>query len=118
MGDDERQAQIAQQALARAETVALTLPALCELCWVLRRGCKLSSEEITRAIQLLIESAHIVVDRPGFDAGLALLDEGGDFTDGVIAHGGTMLGAETFVSFHKAAVRHLAANGRSARLLG
>jgi predicted nucleic-acid-binding protein len=56
VSDDQRQARIAQRQLARAESVALTLPVLCELHWVLSRGYKISSSEIARAIRLLIDS--------------------------------------------------------------
>ncbi len=39
-GDDARQAGIAQAALAEADLVALPLPVLCELVWVLAQGYK------------------------------------------------------------------------------
>ena len=42
---------------------------------------------------------------------------GGDFADGVIAYEGNWLGADTFVSFDKKAVRLMEAQGVSARLL-
>ena len=38
VGDDKLQSTAAQEALANAEAIALTLPALCELVWVLSRG--------------------------------------------------------------------------------
>ena len=50
-------------------------------------------------------------------AGLNMLDAGGDFADGVIAYQGRWLGAETFVSFDKQAVRLIKAGGAEARLL-
>ena len=56
-------------------------------------------------------------DRPAIDAGLAVLDGGGDFADGVIAYEGKWLGAETFVSFDKRAVERLTEQGISARVL-
>jgi predicted nucleic-acid-binding protein len=46
-----------------------------------------------------------------------MLDAGGDFADGVIAYEGKWLGAETFVSFDKKAVRTLTSVGVSARVL-
>ena len=48
---------------------------------------------------------------------MSVLDAGGDFADGVIAYEGSWLGGETFVSFDKAAVTLLTAQGQSARLL-
>ena len=46
-----------------------------------------------------------------------MLDAGGDFADGVIAYEGSWLGAETFVSFDRRAVKLLEAQGKSAQLL-
>jgi predicted nucleic-acid-binding protein len=59
----------------------------------------------------------ITADANAAEAGLALLDTGGDFADGVIAYEGNWLGADTFVSFDKRAVKLLEAQGGSARLL-
>jgi predicted nucleic-acid-binding protein len=117
-GDDERQSRIAQNTLARADMVAVTIPALCELVWVLAQGYKIDVAEIAAAIRGLINSANVVVSRPAAEAGLVLLEAGGDFADGVIAFEGSQLGAETFVSFDKKAVRLLAKSGEAARLLG
>jgi predicted nucleic-acid-binding protein len=116
-GDNARQARVAQQELARAETIALTLPALCELAWVLSRGYKASSVEIAEGMRRLINAASVMVNRPAVEAGLAQLDAGGDFADGAIAFEGAWLGAPTFVSFDKEAVRLMKARGQSARLL-
>jgi len=117
-GDDERQSRIAQNTLARSDMVAVTIPALCELVWVLVRGYKIDVAETAAAIRGLINSANVVVSRPAAEAGLVQLEAGGDFADGVIAFEGSQLGAETFVSFDKKAVRLLAKSGEAARLLG
>ena len=37
-GDDERQSKLAQAELAKADAIALALPALCELVWVLSQA--------------------------------------------------------------------------------
>jgi predicted nucleic-acid-binding protein len=116
-GDDKRQSGVAQAELARAEVVALALPALCELVWVLSRGYKIPSAEIAETIRRLMNAVNVVVNRPAAEAGLALLDAGGDFADGVIAYEGSWLGAETFVSFDKRAVKLIDAQGESVRLL-
>ncbi|HSS86078.1 MAG TPA: type II toxin-antitoxin system VapC family toxin [Reyranella sp.] len=116
-GDNARQSKVAQAELAKAEMVALALPALCELVWVLSRGYKIPSVEIVEAIRRLMNAANVVVNRPAAEAGLALLEAGGDFADGVIAYEGNWLGAETLVSFDKKAVKLMKAQGESARLL-
>jgi len=116
-GDNERQSKVAQAELANADVVALALPALCELVWVLSHGYKIPSIEISEAIRRLMNSVNVVVDRPAAEAGLALLDAGGDFADGVIAYEGSWLGADTFMSFDKKAVKLMKVQGKSVRLL-
>jgi len=60
---------------------------------------------------------NVEMDRPAIEAGLEILDKGGDFADGVIAYEGQWLGAEEFVSFDRQAVSMLKSQGRKARLL-
>jgi predicted nucleic-acid-binding protein len=79
--------------------IALAIPALCELVWVLSQGYKISSRDIAEAIRRLINGANVAVNRPAVEAGLALLDAGGDFADGVIAYEGNWLGADAFCLF-------------------
>lgn len=116
-GDDPRQSRIAQAELAAADAVMLALPALCELVWVLSQGYKIPEAEIAEAIRRLIHAGNVVVNRPAVEAGLALLESGGDFADGVIAYEGEWLGAEIFLSFDKEAARLLRGTGRAVRLL-
>ena len=115
--DHESHSKAAQSALKRAELVAISVPALCELVWVLSQGYKVSSKEIATAIRHLINGENVQVNRPAAEAGLAFLDAGGDFADGAIAYEGSWLGADTFVSFDKRAVKLMDAQGRAARLL-
>ena len=117
MGDDQRQSPIAQAELAKAETVALTLPALCELVWVLSRGYKVATADIVEALRRLIDSTNVALNRPAVEAGLALLKAGGDFADGVIDYEGRWLGSDGFVSFDEKAVKLLQAQGLTARRL-
>jgi len=97
--------------------VAISIPALCELVWVLSQGYKVPSGDISEAIRRLINAANVAVNRSAAEAGLAVLDAGGDFADGVIAYEGNWLGADTFVSFDKKAVKLMEAQGQSVRLL-
>ena len=116
-GDDERQSRAAQAQLANADMIALAIPVLCELVWVLSQGYKHPAHEIATAVRRLIDGANVVVNRQAVEAGLELLEAGGDFTDGVIAYEGRWLGAETFISFDRKAVKLMTAQGKSARLL-
>ncbi|MDB5395907.1 MAG: hypothetical protein JWM91_3413 [Rhodospirillales bacterium] len=93
-GDDKRQSERAQVELANADMVAVALPALCELVWVLGLGYKIPAAQISKAIRRLINGANLAVNRPAVEAGLAVLDAGGDFADGIITYEGSWLGAE------------------------
>ena len=115
--DDPRQAGIAKKVLQNAELVAIPVTALCEFVWVLREGYKKPAGDVADAIRILMDSANVVMNRPAVEAGLAVLEAGGDFADGAIAYEGKWLGAEEFVSFDKDAVKHLKSKGVRARLL-
>jgi predicted nucleic-acid-binding protein len=114
--DHEQQSRAAQTAL-KAELVAIPIPVLCELVWVLSQGYKMPFAEIAEVIRRLINGANVVVNRPAAEAGLTMLDAGGDFADGVIAYEGNWLGADIFVSFDKKAVKLIEAQGEAAQLL-
>jgi predicted nucleic-acid-binding protein len=118
VADDPQQARLAADVLRDAEIVAVTLPTLCELVWVLARGYKREAREIIEAIRRLVESATVRVDRPAVGAGLAVLEAGGDFADGVIAFEGRRLGGTVFTSFDRAATELIAATGGETHLLG
>lgn len=115
--DDARQARVAEKLLREATLIAISLPCLCELAWVLCRGAKLSTEDISEVIRSLMAIDKVVMNRPAAEAGLALLRDGGDFADGVIAYEGHWLGGESFASFDKQAVELLSAQGTPVRLL-
>ena len=116
--DDRKQAAAAAKFLRTAELIAVSLPCLCELVWVLHSVYDFGREEIVEAIESLLDAANVVVNRPAADAGLAVLKAGGDFADGAIAWEGRWLGGETFVSFDKKAVARIGELGELARLLG
>ena len=115
--DDPDQARAAVQVLTEAELIAVAMPCLCEFVWVLRRVYGFDTNEVARAIRALLAVNNVEVNRPAAEAGLSLLETGGDFAEGVIAYEGRWLGGETFVSFDRAAVSLLTARGESARLL-
>jgi predicted nucleic-acid-binding protein len=115
-GDDARQSIAAQKSLRNAELVGLTLPALCELVWVLTRGYKIPPREIGETIRRLTEASNVAVNRAAVEAGLQMLERGGDFADGAIAYEGRWLGCDTFLSFDKRAVKLLAAAGRKTEI--
>ncbi len=115
--DEPIQGALAVAALLGAEAVAVTLPSLCEFVWVLTRGYRKSPNEVAGAMRKLIDSASVLVDRPAVEAGLAILERGGDFADGVIAFEGRRAGGDVFTSFDREAVNFVAATGGEASLL-
>ena len=115
--DDPKQGRAAAKLLKEASRIAVSLPCLCELVWVLRKGAKLTPDEIAVTIRDLLDTEKVVMNRPAVEAGLAFLKAGGDFADGIMAYEGNWLGGETFVSFDKKAVAILEQQRQAARLL-
>jgi predicted nucleic-acid-binding protein len=115
--DDPAQAAVAAAVLTDAELIAVALPSLCEFVWVLLRVYGFQPADAANAIRVLLATVNVEVNRPAVEAGLLVLDAGGDFADGVIAYEGHWLGGETFVSFDKKAVALLAVQGHSSHLL-
>jgi len=117
MRDDAKQARSAARLLKDAEVIAVSLTSLCEFVWVLRRVYNVGRQDISAALEALLDAGNVAVNRPAVDAGLAVLRAGGDFADGLIAYEGNWLGGETFVSFDRKAVALITKQGHPARLL-
>jgi predicted nucleic-acid-binding protein len=115
--DDKKQGQASAKLLRDAELIAVSLPCLCEFVWVLRRVYNFGLQDISTALAALLDAGNVVVNRPAVEAGLAVLEAGGDFADGVIAYEGNWLGGEIFVSFDKKAVSLIGEQGQQTRLL-
>lgn len=77
---------------------------------------QLSRNDVADAIRVLLAIGNVEADRTAAEVGLAVLEAGSDFADGVIAHEGSRLGGQTFVSFDRQAINLLQAAGLSARL--
>jgi len=115
--DDPEQTDVSTRAMARATILAIPVPLLCEFVWVLRSVYRFKAAEIGFAMRRLLAAENVETNRAAVEAGLAMIDAGGDFADGAIAYEGRWLGAETFVSFDKNAVEMLKQQGVTARLL-
>jgi predicted nucleic-acid-binding protein len=115
--DDVEQGDAAVRLMGRAEMIAMALPCLCEFVWVLRSVYRFRPSDIAKAIRLLVAAENVETNRQAVEAGLAVLEAGGDFADGAIAYEGRWLGAETFVSFDRKAVEMLTKQGLEARIL-
>lgn len=117
VGDDPVQQAIAAETLERAELVAISTHVFCEFAWVLDRIYRVDKPDLSNAIRRILDMRNVVASRPMIEAGLAVLDAGGDFADGVIAFDSRWLGADTFVSFDRKATRLLEQQGVPVQLL-
>jgi predicted nucleic-acid-binding protein len=116
--DDPYQSALAIAELEAAEVIALSSTALSEFVWALTTGYKFKRDVAAIFIRELIESGKVHANWPAVEAGLAALDQGGDFADAVIEIEGRQLGGAVFVSFDEKAVKISRQAGRSARIPG
>ncbi|GHT99721.1 DNA-binding protein [Betaproteobacteria bacterium] len=103
LDDDVKQTAAARDLVQTSQFLVISLPTLCEVVWTLSRGYKLEKTKIADALEFLVDSNRVKVDRGAVDLGLEVLRAGGDFADGVIAHDGIASGAEVFATFDKKA---------------
>lgn len=97
--DDPEQAVVADAALRSAEQIILTLQAICELSWVLKSRYRRQRRDIAVVIRRLMQTPNVLADRTAVAAGLAMLDAGGDFADGIINYDGRRLGGDVLATF-------------------
>lgn len=117
LGDDPQQQKAAASTLEGAEPVFITNEIVLEFVWVLLRGYKIPRLQVISAVRSLLHIKDAKLDDLAIHAGLAFLEAGGDFADGVIAHEGGKQGGDIFVSVDRRAVRLLESQGYAAKLL-
>lgn len=115
--DDPGQAVIADEVLRDATQIIIPLQTLCEFVWVLTRSYRRPRLGIAATIRQLMLTPTVVADRSAVAAGLAMLDAGGDFADGIIAFDGERQGGDVFVTFDVEAGTLLLAAGKNVALL-
>lgn len=118
LAEDMNQHHLAIQALEDAEDVILSSVVLCETAWVLKRTYGLTQTQIAQSLRALLDIANASYESGPVEAGLAMLDAGGDFADGVIARHGRQNRADVFVSFDRKAVKRLNDLGERASVPG
>ena len=107
VGDNAEQTSAARQLLRQAVEICVPVTVFCEFAWVLRSIYKYSRPQIGSAIEQYLAADSIATDRAAVRAGLAALAQGGDFSDGAVAHQGSAMGGDTFASFDREARRLL-----------
>ena len=73
---------------------------------------------IAQAFLAANDVTTVTLDRAAVEAGLAFLEAGGDFADGIIEFEGRRLGGETFATFDRRAAVIVRERGRDIMLLG
>jgi len=118
MKDDMSQFEAAASIVITATKVVVPTVVFCELAWVLRSSYKHDSVFVGKAIRDILRIDKVIAEDNAILAGLRVLDDGGDFADGVVQYTGSLLadGPSTFVSFDQAAVSRLAARGIAAMI--
>ena len=84
---------------------------------MLRSVYKIGREDVAAALRALLDAGNVEVNRPAVEAGMTVMNAGGEFADGVMAYEGRWMGGETFVSFDKQAFPVAAVLGNKAKLL-
>lgn len=103
LDDDLKQSEVARKLLGEATAITLPLVALCELAWLMTRSYRLDRAHVAASIRFLLQSENVICDRTAVEAGIAMMEAGGDFADGVIALEGRRLGGDVFVTFDRKA---------------
>ena len=82
--DDETQARASASVIEGGQIMTISNIVLCELAWVLKRAYRYNTNEIADAVRRIVTSRNVEADRVAAEAGLRMLDRGGDFADGII----------------------------------
>lgn len=102
--DHPEQVRIAANAIRDAEQICIPTHVFCELVWVLSQTYEYSLDAIQNALESLIRLDNLIYAEDEVAAGMAQLQLGGDFADGVNEYTGNTMGANQFVTFDKKAV--------------
>jgi predicted nucleic-acid-binding protein len=96
----ERARRLLQEQLTAEQPGLITVAAVAELCWVLRRGYRRSQEEVKSIVLELMQVEQLVFERAeAIEAALALPHQG--VVDSIIHEIGMLLGSEKTVTFDR-----------------
>lgn len=101
--DDEKQHHQAIEILDNAELVMIPTTVFCETIWVLKRLYQQSNDDIYQKLSYFMMHPKLRYAEDEVAAGLAVMQAGGDFADGVNEYAGCQLGADSFASFDQKA---------------
>lgn len=111
--DDPKQSKAVLEILKVADAVVVPLVAFCEAVWVFKSVYNFAKKDIVEMLRLILDVSNVIADSDAVQAGLQMLEEGGDFEDGVIQYTGFQKAGKSavFVSFDKKAVQRFTRRG-------
>lgn len=117
LNDDVAQSARARSLLAESEEVVLTFVALAELDWVLRKQAKWPRAVVVEVLRGMLSKPNVRCARWTVEEGLAALEAGADFADGIIAYDGAWQRGETFATFDQRAAAVMRDRGTDVLLI-
>lgn len=102
-----RATRLIEQEMSERVPGYISLPVLLETCWVLKRLYRATEEEVLATLRDLLDTRQVVVSqRAVVSAALArLAEDGGDFSDALIAGCAAGAGCDRIVTFDRGALR-------------
>ena len=104
--DDPQRTAAADAIMLGSEAIFASSIVLCELGWVLRAVYGRRRDEIAKVMRALLEVETLHLDRDAVVNGLALLEAGADFSDGVILHECRRAKCESVATFDRRFAKH------------
>jgi predicted nucleic-acid-binding protein len=104
LDDDAVQSPLARNRLQEEDQVFILPVVLCELVWVLKQHLW-SRAQIGEVVRTLVSASNVRVDTLLVDTGLAFLERGGRFADGVILHHARASGCDALLTFDQTLAR-------------
>lgn len=118
--DDELQFQKVSDIFEKASQIIIPTNTLCELVWVLSYSYQLNKQDIIEIMSFLLDTDNVIIKKNEINFGLKMLENNGDFSDGINAFLGIKMALKhqaEFISFDKKAVKVLQKLGVNAREL-
>ena len=114
--DDKAQFTKVKDLFSQVDEIIIPTHVFCEIAWVLSFSYKIGKDKISEIMNALVSSNKIISREDEIEAGLEMLENGGDFADGVNEYSGRQManGQSVFASFDKKAVRIFNERGISA----
>jgi predicted nucleic-acid-binding protein len=101
VGDDPAQLAAVKLFLETAGTIVVSNIVLVETVRVLARTLKYPRGEIAMALRSLSNADMFEFDRQAAEAGIAMMERGGDFSDGIIMFEASRLRCDQVVTFDR-----------------